>query len=360
MSIATTDLIGEYLTELCTGLRVPPDEAELILAEAEDHLRETAAAGLAVGMTEEEAQRAAVASFGPVRDVARAHRRRAVTAGNAAMAAWKLGALLVTTVGVSGIAGMALFTYLLRASPEGSSLFPFPPVVIVYAAMVAGGLVLLATRRLVRRGGPGRDPLSPGLAALCFLLAAALLWTFEFPLRSVPATPAPPPDLSCPYSCNWSSGPAPSPDQGPALTVLAVYLALAAAGLVLMIARRRARRGSPGRDALSSRAPSASSRTPSAETARSCFLLVAAPLLVLAAHGVPLTIAPAMSESWLTPVSQGSVSAAPLVSGAVVAGCLAMAAGHGLAAVLRRARRGPALRRVLSQADRDGAGRAYA
>ncbi len=40
------DLIGEYLDQLRAGLRVAPGEAELILAEAEDHLRETAAAGV--------------------------------------------------------------------------------------------------------------------------------------------------------------------------------------------------------------------------------------------------------------------------------------------------------------------------
>ena len=40
--------------------------AELIAAETEDHLRETAAAGMAIGMTELEAQQAAISSFGPV------------------------------------------------------------------------------------------------------------------------------------------------------------------------------------------------------------------------------------------------------------------------------------------------------
>ena len=64
------DLIAGYLAELRAGLWVPAAEAELIVAEAEDHLRETAAAGLAVGMTELEAQQAAISSFGPVRAVA--------------------------------------------------------------------------------------------------------------------------------------------------------------------------------------------------------------------------------------------------------------------------------------------------
>jgi hypothetical protein len=46
MSGAGTDLIAGYLAELRAGLWVPAAEAELIVAEAEDHLRETAAAGL--------------------------------------------------------------------------------------------------------------------------------------------------------------------------------------------------------------------------------------------------------------------------------------------------------------------------
>ncbi len=146
MSGAAPDLIAGYLEELCAGLRVPAAEAELIAAEAYDHLRETAAAGMAIGMTESEAQQAAISSFGPVRAVVRAHRRRTVTAAGAAMAAWKLAALLATTVGAGGLAGMGIFTYLLRSAPGGPG--PIPPVLVVYAAMAAGGLVLLATRRL--------------------------------------------------------------------------------------------------------------------------------------------------------------------------------------------------------------------
>jgi HAAS domain-containing protein len=121
MSGAAPDLIAGYLEELYAGLPVPAAEAELIAAEAEDHLRETAAAGIAIGMTELEAQQAAISSFGPVRAVVRAHRRRAVTAGGAAMAAWKLAALLATTVGAGGLAGMGIFAYPpVACAPSGS------------------------------------------------------------------------------------------------------------------------------------------------------------------------------------------------------------------------------------------------
>ncbi len=74
------DPIEEYLHQLRAGLRAAPHQAEVILAEAEDHLRETAAAGLAIGMTEREAQEAAISSFGQVRAVVRAY--QAATAGS--------------------------------------------------------------------------------------------------------------------------------------------------------------------------------------------------------------------------------------------------------------------------------------
>ena len=252
MSGAAPDLIAGYLEELYAGLRVPAAEAELIAAEAEDHLRETAAVGIEIGMTELEAQQAAISSFGPVRAVVRAHRRRTVTAGGAAMAAWKLAALLATTVGAGGLAGMGIFTYLLRSAPGGPD--PVPTVLVVYAAMAAGGLVLLATRRLTGHGTPRRDPLSPGITASCFLVASALLWVFGFVLRSAPAPP-PGPTGPCSFVCHFSSGPVPGsgsgPGAGPVLTILAVYAAMAAAGLVLLAARRLTGHRITPRDRLS-------------------------------------------------------------------------------------------------------------
>jgi len=349
MRTAATDLIDGYLAELYARLRVPAAEADLILAEAEDHLRETTAARRATGMAELEAQRAAISSFGPARAVVRSYRRRVVTAGEAAMAAWKLVALLATTVGAGGLAGIGIFAYLLRSSPGGTG--PLPPVSGVYAAIAAGGVVLLAARRLARRGTAGRDPLPPWVAASCFLLAAALLWIFGFVLRSAPALPPAPAGTPCSFACNWSGRAVGRPDPGPALTVLTVYAAMAAGGLVLLAARRVARRGAAGRGPLSR------------GITTSYFLLASAPLFALIVHRPALLIAPAETVSWLTPVSQGTVSAAPLVSGALVAGCLAVAAGYGTQAALRRARRAlgsGALGRLLRLAARGGAGRAYA
>jgi hypothetical protein len=254
---AGTDLIAGYLAELRAGLWAPETEAELIVAEAEDHLRETATAGVAIGMTELEAQQAAISSFGPVRTVVRAHRRRMVTAGDAVVAAWKLTGLLATIVGAGGLAAVFLLHSPLawamgvREVQDGSgvcqcsiSVVPITGLAVMalpFAAMAAGGLALLATRRLAtrrlgRRGTPGWDPLSPAVTASFFLLVTALLF---------------------------------------ALNVSGVGAATQAGG-------------------------------------------------------------------WTTPISSGtSTTTVPLVPGAVLAGCLAVAVGFGVEAALRLARRGP-------------------
>jgi hypothetical protein len=255
MSRAAYDLIDGYLAELGSGLRVPSAELELILAEAEDHLRETAAAGLAVGMTELEAEEAAISSFGPVRAVVRAHRRRTVTARGVALAAWKLTGLLAATVGVADLATV----FWLRFGP----------------AWVPGVRVVTASTSLCQ--------CTPSVAM---------------------------------------------PITGP--TVMALRCApMAAAGLALLATRRLAtrqpaRRGTPGRDLLSP-----------AVTA-GFFLLVTALLFALNVSGVG---AVTYQTSWLTPVSSGSMTwTVPLIPGAAVAACLAVAVGYGARTALRRAR----------------------
>ncbi len=200
MSGAAPDLIAGYLAELRAGLWVPAAEAELIVAEAEDHLRETAAVGMAIGMTELEAHQAAISSFGPVRAVIRAYRRRTVTAGDAVMAAWKLTGLLATIVGAGGLATIFLlhsptvWATGVRAVQDGPGLcqcsidmvpITSPAVMALpYVAMAAGGLALLATRQratrqLARRGTSGRNPMSPAVTASFFLLVSALLFALN-------------------------------------------------------------------------------------------------------------------------------------------------------------------------------------
>lgn len=105
------DPIRRYLSQLRAGL--PARDTERILAEAEDHLRETATAGLAVGLTEAQAQEAAISSFGSVRAVVRAHsirpgnlvrgRTRMQVLGDLILSAWKLGGIGLTAIGVSGL-----------------------------------------------------------------------------------------------------------------------------------------------------------------------------------------------------------------------------------------------------------------
>ena len=65
--------IEEYLRALEQACACGPERAAAILAEAEDHLREAVADGLAAGLTEAQAARAAIGSFGSVPDVVRAY-----------------------------------------------------------------------------------------------------------------------------------------------------------------------------------------------------------------------------------------------------------------------------------------------
>jgi len=180
------DPIEEYLGQLRAGLRTGlraglwagPREAELILAEAEDHLRETAAAGLAIGMTEREAQEAAISVFGPVRAVVAAHHARRgwlAAAGEAGLAAWKLASILLLASGATGLAIATINTIwpqvVLMPAPgvcwpclPGPAFVPVPIGVsaslwLAWAAAAVGGAILLAgcglTLRLRRRRGRG-------------------------------------------------------------------------------------------------------------------------------------------------------------------------------------------------------------
>ncbi|HEX3492040.1 MAG TPA: hypothetical protein VHU92_22020 [Streptosporangiaceae bacterium] len=107
------DLIKEYLTELRGRLELAADEAELVVAEAEDHLRETEACGLATGMTQHEAQRAAISAFGSITAVVRAHASRpdgfirgrtpGAILADLILGGWKLAAIGLIAVGVSGL-----------------------------------------------------------------------------------------------------------------------------------------------------------------------------------------------------------------------------------------------------------------
>jgi hypothetical protein len=129
------DLIEEYLSALRASLTLAPEEAELVIAEAEDHLRETAACGLATGMTGREAQEAAISAFGSVTAVVRAHAARpagfirgraaAAIVGDLVLAAWKLAGTGLIAIGVSGLLVLVMNLALGRAftgqAPAGVS-----------------------------------------------------------------------------------------------------------------------------------------------------------------------------------------------------------------------------------------------
>jgi hypothetical protein len=235
MSAPDRDLIGEYLDQLRASLRVAPDEAELIVAEAEDHLRETAAAALAVGMTEREAQEAAISIFGPVPAVVRAHQtsrgRTAAVAGDAAAATWKLASLLVVATGVAGLAGdiiraahpMPQPAVILSSGVVLRHLHHAPIHFMLAVAAAACGAILLTGYSLVRRRQQRQGRLRGPLVTGAFpAVAAGFFCAVVLALLAL----------------SWSSPGAPS---YPGLFIVA-YLALAV-GYAVRAARTLRRRG---------------------------------------------------------------------------------------------------------------------
>ena len=125
------DPVEDYLDQLFAGLRTTPRQARRIIAEAEDHLREATAAGIEAGLTEREAQEAAISSFGSVRAVVRAHARRVpplAVFGELAMGAWKLTSIAVLAVAGSGLVAFVMNQVLgprfVGGSPAAASKIP--------------------------------------------------------------------------------------------------------------------------------------------------------------------------------------------------------------------------------------------
>ena len=169
-----TGPVDEYLSLLRANLRTRPAETSEILAEAEDHLRESVAAGLRGGMTDVEAQEAAVSAFGPVRDVARAHQaypaRMIAALGGWAMTTSKLAGLSLLAFGATTIVILAMIRLThpgMRLAPGLGALSLADPVARDIAAGVAGLLLLAGCltvhrfrqRRAAAAPGPGYFPL---------------------------------------------------------------------------------------------------------------------------------------------------------------------------------------------------------
>jgi hypothetical protein len=186
--VGVTGPIEEYLRELRASLRTPPDETSRILAEAEDHLAESAAAGMAAGLTETEAVEAAISSFGSVRAVVWAHQTRrgraAAALADMGMTIWALSAAaLVSAFALLLIAGVvASATGQARHGASGPADGPSPPVVVVLLGGPVGEVALFGYFLLRRsRRRRGRSPLTalPGgyapLAATVFFAGLAAI-----------------------------------------------------------------------------------------------------------------------------------------------------------------------------------------
>lgn len=214
------DQIAEYLDQLRSSLLTSRRRAQLILDEAEDHLRESAAAGVAAGRTEAEAQQAAVASFGSVRAVVRAHAAARHGVPIAAMtevvlAGWQLVTIYLLADFVAGLAWQLIgervialiwgaatpvagATRQLQAHPAVcASCRPIPsdtagiytyPTAILWVGAGAVGVALLGGLALVRywqrRSGRVRPRLLgsyspiPG-AIFMFFLAALIVYAWK-------------------------------------------------------------------------------------------------------------------------------------------------------------------------------------
>jgi hypothetical protein len=166
--VGVTGPVEEYLRQLRASLRTRPEETSRILAEAEDHLSESVAAGLAAGLTETEAAEAAVSSFGTVRAVVRAHQTRRGRAAAAFVGLVSAIWLLVGTVLTSVFAvGLVMVVVIVTTGPTGPHRVrpdmgqPSPGQLATF--VVACGLLGLATlgsyplarRFLQRRIGRG-------------------------------------------------------------------------------------------------------------------------------------------------------------------------------------------------------------
>jgi hypothetical protein len=205
--VSAPDPVQRYLTQLRASLRTA--EAGRILAEAEDHLRETVSAGLAAGLSHTEAREAAVSAFGSVRAVVRAHQTRPgrlfrgrtprAVLGDLFLSAWKLGGAGLAAIGASGVVVALMNVTLGRPftgqAPAGvvfskadcaywmagwpgahtcataAMLEASSDAVILRLAAGVGGLVALGAYGVVRRVVRGPAPL---LAGYFPLLAAAV------------------------------------------------------------------------------------------------------------------------------------------------------------------------------------------
>lgn len=116
--------VEEYLDRLFLTLRGTPRQVRRTLAEAEAHLADAVAEGVAAGLPEPEAQAAALARFGPAHAVSGGPAwPRPALARRGTLAAALVGGVALVAIGLSGGIAWAL------ARLRGGSFVtaPFPP-----------------------------------------------------------------------------------------------------------------------------------------------------------------------------------------------------------------------------------------
>lgn len=201
--------IDRYLDQLLTELRGSATDVRRILSETEEHLRDAVRDGVERGLPEEEAEREAIARFGPPRAVARRFNPPVVPVVRAlATALVPFTAIGLIAIGVSGAVAEVLGRIFgpafvsgdlpwVRYTPERCAelqrYFPgrsclnaavmdhWGEVVVFRVAAGAAGLLLLGAyalvRRRVRAAGLGARPGLVAVAGLAVygIAAAALL-----------------------------------------------------------------------------------------------------------------------------------------------------------------------------------------
>jgi hypothetical protein len=124
---AGSELVEDYLDQVLLTLSGPPRHVRHTLAEVEAHLHDAVAAELALGKSQADAERAAVARMGPVRAVtgrsAGFARPSAAAVRRAALAGSLVGGVALVAYGISAAISWAL------AAMRGGTFVtaPFPP-----------------------------------------------------------------------------------------------------------------------------------------------------------------------------------------------------------------------------------------